>query len=90
MTKSNKNKEKGHKAHAIIKCHVPFYSASFFDPDGKLEEGEVSSQKEKMVKIPIKIATDNNESRSNVTSLEIKGISHFDNNIEKCWRHSWN
>ena len=36
-----------------------------------------------MVKIPIKIAADGNKSRSNVTSFEIKGISHFDNNIEK-------
>ena len=82
MAKTNKNNEKGHRAHAIIKCHVPFYSSSFFDPEGTTEEGEVKNHKDKMVKIPIKIAADGDESRSNVTSFEIKGINHFDNNVE--------
>ena len=61
---------------------MPFYSASFFDPDGTMEEGGVKNHKDKMVKIPIKIAANSNKSRSNVTSFEIKGINHFDNNVE--------
>ena len=85
MTKTSKNNEKGHRPHAVIKCHIPFYSSVFFDPNGQqeTEEGEVQMHSsDKMVKIPIKIAANGNESRSNVTTFEIKGITHFDNNIE--------
>ena len=82
MTKSATNgKSKGHKSGASVKYHIPFYSSNFFDPDGELEEGETKSTV-KMVKLPIKIAADGDESRSNVTTFEIPGISHFDNNIE--------
>ena len=35
-----------------------------------------------MVKLPVKITADSNNSRSNVTNFELKSISHFDNNIE--------
>ena len=34
-----------------------------------------------MVKLPVKIAANGNNSRSNVTNFELKSISHFDNNI---------
>ena len=79
----NKNKEKGHRAHAVIRCHIPYYNKYFFDPDGsEIEEGEIKSKKDKMIKIPVKIAANGNTSRDNVTSFEIRGISHFDGNIE--------
>ena len=82
-TKKNSNKEKGHRAHAVIRCHIPYYSRHFFDPDGsEVEEGEIKSRKDKMIKIPVKIAADGDTSRDNVTSFEIRGISHYDGNIE--------
>ena len=82
MSKSAANgKSKGHRSGTSVKYHIPFYSSLFFDPDGNLEEGETRTGR-KMVKLPIKIAADGDESRSNVTTFEIEGISHFDNNIE--------
>ena len=82
MSKSTtNNKSKGHKGGTLTKYHIPFYTSTFFDPDGDLEEGETRVSP-KMVKLPIKIASDGHESRSNVTTFEIRGISHFDNNIE--------
>lgn len=35
-----------------------------------------------MVRLPIKIAEDGDNFRANVTSFEMAGISHFDNNVE--------
>ena len=35
-----------------------------------------------MVRIPIKIAPNGNESQSNATTFETKGITYFDNNIK--------
>ena len=35
-----------------------------------------------MVKIPIKIAANGDESRANITTFELRGITHFDNNVE--------
>ena len=82
MSKSAANgKSKGHRSGASIKYHIPFYTSTFFEPEKELEEGETKVS-HKMVKLPIKIASDGDESRSNVTNFEIKGISHFDNNIE--------
>ena len=82
MSKSAANgKSKGHKSGTSVKSHIPFYSSAFFDPEGELEEGETRTGA-KMVKLPIKIAADGDESWSNVTSFEIQVISHFDNNIE--------
>ena len=34
------------------------------------------------VKLPIKISADGDDSRANVTNFEMRGISHFDNNVE--------
>ena len=82
MMKTNKNKEKGYCVHAVISCHIPYYSTPFFNPDGDLEDGETRTGSTPMVKIPIKIAANGDESRANVTNFEIKGITHFDNNIE--------
>ena len=62
---------------------VPFYSASFFDPDGNLKDGEVKNHKEKMIKILIKIAAKGNKFSSNMTSFEIKWISHFNNDVKQ-------
>ena len=77
------SKSKGHKqTGTTIKCHVPFYSKPFFDPAGEMEDGEVKQSKIPMVKIPIKIAANGDESRANVTTFELRGITHFDNNVE--------
>ena len=81
MTKSVNKKTKGNRFEKA-KYHIPFYTTAFFNPDGELEEGEVKNPKVKTVKIPVKIATHGDESRSNVTSFEMKSISHFDNNVE--------
>lgn len=76
---------KGHKSSALIKYHVSFYSSVFYDSEGELEEGETRSS-HKMVKLPIKITANRDEFRSNITSFEIQGTNHFDNNIEMFWR----
>jgi hypothetical protein len=80
MSKSIK-KTKGHRFDKV-RYHVPFYTTPFFNPDGELEEGEVSTKRASKVKIPVKITATGDESRSNVTSFEMEGISHFDNNVE--------
>ena len=80
MTKTNKTK--GHCSSSVGVFHIQYYSTPFFNPDGEPEEGEVKKTKETMVKLPVKIAAEGNNSRSNVTSFELKSISHFDNNIE--------
>ena len=54
-----------------------------FEPDDNFEEGEVKILRDKMMKNPVKIATNGNKSRSNVTCFEIKGICHFDNNVKQ-------
>ena len=80
MTKSNKTK--GHKSSNVGVFHIQYYSTPFFNPDGEPEEGEVRKTQETMVKLPVKIAAKGNNSRPNVTSFELRSISHFDNNIE--------
>lgn len=73
---------KGNKA-ADTRYHVRYYNKSFFDPSGELEEGqELETKIGSTVKLPVKIDADGNDSRSNVTYMEIKGISHFENNVE--------
>ena len=81
MTKSVSKRTTGN-CFEKAKYHIPFYTTAFFNPDGEMEEGEVKNPKVKTVKIPVKIATSGDESRSNVTSFEMKSISHFDNNVE--------
>ena len=81
MTKPQR-KTKGHRFEKV-KFHIPFYTTPFFDPDGELEEGETKTKEDKMVKIPMRIDASGDDSRANVTTWELKGISHFDNNIEK-------
>ena len=80
MAKSSKTK--GHRFNNVGVFHIQYYSTPFFDPDGEPEEGEVKKTKETMVKLPVKIAANGDNSRSNVTNFELKSISHFDNNIE--------
>eukprot|EP01083_Nonionella_stella_P195033 718776_1 len=62
--------------------HVPFYTNDFFNPEGDKEEGEVTSKPSPVVKIPVKIKADGDDSRSNVTTFEMNSISHFENNVE--------
>ena len=81
MTKTQL-KTKGHRFEKV-KFHIPFYTTPFFDPDGELEEGETKTKEDKMVKIPMRIDASGDDSRANVTTWELKGISHFDNNIGK-------
>jgi hypothetical protein len=75
------NKMKGHRFDKV-RYHVPFYTTPFFNPGGDLEDGKVPVKKASTVKIPVKITATGDESRSNVTSFEMEGISHFDNNVE--------
>lgn len=74
-------KTKGHRFEKT-KFHIPYYTTAFFNPDGEIEENETSTKKDSIIKLPIKIASDGDESRSNITHFEMKAISHFDNNVE--------
>lgn len=74
------NKQKGNRFDKAD-YHIPYYTTAFFNPGTeKKEDGE--EKVSHMVKLPIKIAADGDESRSNVTHFEMRGISHFDNNVE--------
>ena len=63
-----------------VKFHVPYYTTAFFERSKEAKDGEVAAP---VVKLPIKIHVDGNESRSNVTNFEIKAITNFDSNVEK-------
>ena len=82
MTKTT-TKTKGNR-YEKARFHIPFYSKAFFDPDDdKSEDGEgVKAKKESSVKIPIKIREDGDEQRGNMTAIEMKAITHFDDNVE--------
>mmetsp|Transcript_19332 Transcript_19332/g.21896 ORF Transcript_19332/g.21896 Transcript_19332/m.21896 type:complete len:460 (+) Transcript_19332:69-1448(+) len=80
MTKTIANKAKGHRV-ADPKYLVRFYEPLFFGLKDS-EEGEIPPQEKKTVKLPVKITSDGDDSRSNVTNQEIKMISHFDGNVE--------
>ena len=71
---------KGNRA-ADTRYHVRYYNKSFFNPK-ELEEGQEADSKTGTVKLPVKIDTNGGDTRSNVTYREIKGISHFENNVE--------
>ena len=63
--------------------HVPYFTTAFFNPSSeKKDDDDKESTKSHMVKLPIKIAADGDESRANVTSVYMPGITHFDNNVE--------
>ena len=66
-----------------VRYHIPYYTTPFFNPNRELEEGEVETSHRSTVKLPVKISAAGNDSCSNATTFEIKGISHFDNNVEK-------
>jgi hypothetical protein len=73
---------KGNKA-ADTRYHIRYYNKAFFDPAGELEEGqEPESKIGTTVKLPVKIDAEGGDSRANVTYWEIKGITHFENNVE--------
>ena len=82
MTKSNKNKEKDTTLMQSSSAMPHSTQHPFLIHIEILKKGKLKTTKEKMAKIPIKIAANGNKSRSNATSFENKGISHFDNNIE--------
>ena len=61
--------------------HIPYYTTAFFNP-GKEKKEDEDEKVSHTVKLPIKIAADGGDTRANVTSFEMRGISHFDNNVE--------
>ena len=74
-------KKKGNRYEKVT-YHIGFYTDEFFDPRKTTsEDGDLKSTS-RLVKLPIKVFADGDESRSNVTSFQMKGISHFDNNVE--------
>lgn len=79
MTKTTK-KSKGHRFDRVT-YHLPYYTDAFFNPSSEsTEDGEIA--KANMVHIPIKIQADAGETRSNVTTFKMPGITHFDGNVE--------
>ena len=65
-----------------VHYHILYYTTAFFNQGGELEDGEVTVKKAYTVKIPIKISADGDDSSANVTTSEMKWISHFNNNLE--------
>ena len=55
---------------------------TFFYRSGDKKEEEEDKKSAHMVKFPIKISADGDDSRSNITNFEMRGISHFNNNVE--------
>ena len=76
------NKTKRHLFERV-KFHIPYYTKEFFNPK-ELEGGEDSpiSEVTRTVKNLVKINTEGDDSRSNITNWEMKGISRFEGNIE--------
>ena len=68
-----------------MRFQIPYYTTTpLFNSDAEMEESKVKSKKDSStIKLPIKITSKGDESRStNITHFEIKqAISHFDNNI---------
>ena len=62
--------------------HVPYYTTAFFNPGSDKKDDKEDKKVPHTVKLPIKIAADGDDSRANVTNFEMRGISHFDNNVE--------
>ena len=86
MPKTN-TKTKGHRFDKL-RYHIPYYTTPFFKPDGELEDGEIAKSAT-VIKLPVKIHTDGGDSRSNITSVEMMGITHFDNNVENVLESLW-
>ena len=64
------------------KHHIPYYTVLYFNP-GKEEGGiEMDKAKTASIKIPVRIDSREGETKSNVTSLSIKTITHFNNNVK--------
>ena len=80
MSKKANGKTKGHRVEDAV-FHIPFYTSSFFEPS--TEEGEITTTlAPSTVRIPVKIAADGEDNRANMTSFEMKHLTHFDNNVE--------
>ena len=79
-------KTKGHRSDSNnVKFHIPYYTDQFFNPEKDKETKEdttSSSSTNRTVSLPVKIDKEGNDSRSNVTYIEMPGIAHFDNNVE--------
>ena len=80
MSKPN-TKSKGNR-YDKSQYHIPYYTTSFFNPTRELENEETKFSTKHMIKLPIKITADGDESRSNVTTFKIKGTTDFNNNME--------
>ena len=81
MTKTLK-KTKGNRFDKV-RSHVPYYMTPFFNPNRDLEKEEVETSHGSIMKLLVKISVASDNSHFNITTFEIKGISHFDNNVEK-------
>ena len=80
MPKTNA-KQKGNRFEKTD-YHIPYYTTAFFNPGRDTKDDEEDKKSPHMVKLPIKISADGDDSRANVTNFEMRGISHFDNNVE--------
>lgn len=82
MTKTT-SKTKGNRFEKV-NYHISYYTKAFFDPDGELEEGEEKTNTKSIpkVKIPVRIEENGGDSRANMSSFEMKSITHFENNVE--------
>jgi hypothetical protein len=82
MTKTT-SKTKGNRFEKV-NYHISYYTKAFFDPDGELEEGEekTNTKSNPTVKIPVRIEANGGDSRANMSSFEMKSITHFENNVE--------
>ena len=74
-------KQKGNRFD-IADYHVPYFTTAFFNPGSDKKDDEEDKKVPHTIKLPIKITADGDDSRDNVTNLEMWGISHFDNNVE--------
>jgi hypothetical protein len=71
MTKTTK-KSKGNRSERVT-YDILYYTATFFYPGSEtVEDGGVNSKSGNMVRIPVKIQADAGETRSNVTTFEMR------------------
>ena len=77
----NANKKVKGNCFKQSKFHIPYYTALYFNT-GKEDEDGKEKAKTATVEIPVRIDNREGESRSNVTSVLVRTIKHFDNDVE--------
>ena len=75
MIRTN-TKCKGHRFDKVS-YHIPFYTEAFSKASDEVETDQ------KIVKIPVKIADEQDDTCSNMTHTPVKAITHFDNKTEE-------